>query len=74
MALGRGACATVATPLHREQSSTKEKGTEVRFRGVVSAERYQKFTAFLKGNSKVSTKSVDKMFWKKVFMILLRVR
>jgi hypothetical protein len=62
------------TPLHRVASTAKEWDSVVRFRGVVSAERYQKFTAFLKGNSKVSTKSVDKMFWKKVFMILLRVR
>jgi hypothetical protein len=30
----------IATPLHRERSSTKEKIFEVRFRGVVSAERY----------------------------------
>jgi hypothetical protein len=30
------------TPLHRERSSAREMGFGVRFRGVVSAERYAK--------------------------------
>jgi hypothetical protein len=30
------------TPLHRVASTAKEKGAEVRFRGVVSARRYMK--------------------------------
>jgi hypothetical protein len=37
------------TPLHRVTSPAKKKGFEVRFRGVVSAERY------LKSNAKLAT-------------------
>jgi hypothetical protein len=42
-------------------STAREAGFVVRFRGVVSAKRYQKFTAFLEGLSKVAIKNIDKV-------------
>ena len=54
----------IGTPLHRVASTAKEKGSGVRFRGVVSAERYKKWGAnYLASCPRNNTIIIEEVFY-----------